>query len=166
MFILERYRQREKQVPCRDPDAGLDPRTPGSRRESKTDTQPLSHPGIPNVIILNWFNASSQEWHAVNNSIYLLWGNLWKCASGNMYKNVHSKARQKNSSAHKGDSVKGWQRIGSASKGSWPVAWVLKSWPLQLQSGAVCLQGACWAHCTCSDHHCPQRWRLYYSSWK
>ena len=29
------------------PDAGLDPRTPGSRLEPKADAQPLSHPGAP-----------------------------------------------------------------------------------------------------------------------
>ena len=27
----QRHRQREKQAPCREPDAGLDPRSPGSR---------------------------------------------------------------------------------------------------------------------------------------
>ena len=43
----ERYRQREKQAPCREPDAGLDPRTPGSQPEPKADDQPLSHPGVP-----------------------------------------------------------------------------------------------------------------------
>ena len=26
----QRHRQREKQVPCREPDVGLDPRSPGS----------------------------------------------------------------------------------------------------------------------------------------
>ena len=26
----QRHRQREKQAPCREPDAGLDPRSPGS----------------------------------------------------------------------------------------------------------------------------------------
>ena len=30
-----------------DPNAGLDPRTPGSLPEPKADTQPLSHPGVP-----------------------------------------------------------------------------------------------------------------------
>ena len=38
---------REKQAPCRKLDVGLDPRTPGSHPEPKTDTQPLSHPGVP-----------------------------------------------------------------------------------------------------------------------
>ena len=43
----QRHRQREKQAPCREPDVGLDPRTPGSRPEPKADTQPPSHPGAP-----------------------------------------------------------------------------------------------------------------------
>ena len=43
----QRHRQREKQAPCREPDVGLNPRTPGSCPEPKADTQPLSHPGIP-----------------------------------------------------------------------------------------------------------------------
>ena len=30
-----------------EPDAGLDPRTPGSRLEPKADTQPLSHRDVP-----------------------------------------------------------------------------------------------------------------------
>ena len=43
----QRQRQREKQAPCRDPDVGLDPRTPGSRPEPKADAQPLSHTDVP-----------------------------------------------------------------------------------------------------------------------
>ena len=43
----ERHRQREKQAPCREPDAGLDLGTPGSCPGWKADAQPLSHPGIP-----------------------------------------------------------------------------------------------------------------------
>ena len=43
----QRHRQREKQAPCRDPDVGLHPRTPGSHPEPKADAQPLSHPGAP-----------------------------------------------------------------------------------------------------------------------
>ena len=42
----QRHRQREKQAPCREPDVGLDPRTPGSRPEPKANAQPLSHPGV------------------------------------------------------------------------------------------------------------------------
>ena len=40
----ERHRQRGKQAPQREPDAGLYPRTLGSRPEPKADTQPLSCP--------------------------------------------------------------------------------------------------------------------------
>ena len=47
LFIYERHRQREKQAPCRESDAGLEPGTPGSRPEPKADAQPLSHPRIP-----------------------------------------------------------------------------------------------------------------------
>ncbi|XP_048968388.1 histone-lysine N-methyltransferase SMYD3 isoform X2 [Canis lupus baileyi] len=43
----ERVRQREKQTPCQEPDAGLDPRTPGSRPGPKAGAKPLSHPEIP-----------------------------------------------------------------------------------------------------------------------
>ena len=47
----ERQRQREKQAPCKEPDVGLDPGSPGSRPEPKADTQPLSHPGAPHMSI-------------------------------------------------------------------------------------------------------------------
>ena len=55
LFIHEtqRHRQREKQAPCREPDVGLDPGTPGSCCEPKADAQPLSHPDIPK---LNFYN--------------------------------------------------------------------------------------------------------------
>ena len=43
----QRHRQRDKQDPCREPDTGLDPRTPGSRPEPKAGAKLLSHPGIP-----------------------------------------------------------------------------------------------------------------------
>ena len=40
-------RQYEKQAPCREPDAGLDPRTLGSRPEPNADAQPLTHQESP-----------------------------------------------------------------------------------------------------------------------
>ena len=43
----QRHRQKEKQVPCRKLDVGLDPGTSGSRPEPKTDIQPLIHPDVP-----------------------------------------------------------------------------------------------------------------------
>ena len=48
----QRHRQREKQAPCREPDMGLDPRTPGSCPGPKAGAKPLSHPGIPEDGIL------------------------------------------------------------------------------------------------------------------
>ena len=42
---------REKQAPCREPDAGLDPRSPGSHPEPKAGAQLLSHLGIPMWIL-------------------------------------------------------------------------------------------------------------------
>ena len=39
--------QGEKQVPCREPDVGLDPGTPGSRPGPKACAKPLSQGGIP-----------------------------------------------------------------------------------------------------------------------
>ena len=47
----QRHRQREKQAPCREPDVGLDPRTPGSHPGPKADAQPLSHPGVPSFFL-------------------------------------------------------------------------------------------------------------------
>ena len=44
--------QREKHVPCREPDARLDPRTPGSYPGPKAGAKPLSHPGSPSKMVL------------------------------------------------------------------------------------------------------------------
>ena len=44
-------RGREKQAPCREPDVGLDPRSPGSCPGQKAGAKPLSHPGIPTFIV-------------------------------------------------------------------------------------------------------------------
>ena len=43
----QRYRQREKQVPCEEPDAGLDPRTPGSQPEAKGRCLTTEPPSCP-----------------------------------------------------------------------------------------------------------------------
>ena len=45
----QRHRQREKQAPCKEPDAGLDLRVPGSCPELKADAQALSRPGVPEI---------------------------------------------------------------------------------------------------------------------
>ena len=44
------HRQREKQTPWREPDVGLNPRTPGLHPEPKADAQLLSHPGVPGLL--------------------------------------------------------------------------------------------------------------------
>ena len=41
------HRQWEKQATCREPNVGLDPRSPGSHPGWKAGTKPLSHPRIP-----------------------------------------------------------------------------------------------------------------------
>ena len=46
----QRYRRREKQAPCRKPDVGLDPGTPGLLPGPKAGAKPLSHPGIPHIL--------------------------------------------------------------------------------------------------------------------
>ena len=43
----QRHRQREKQAPCGEPDARLDPRTPRSRPGQRADAPPLSPLGVP-----------------------------------------------------------------------------------------------------------------------
>ena len=40
-------RERERQAPCREPDVGLDPGSPGSHSGLKAGAKPLSHPGVP-----------------------------------------------------------------------------------------------------------------------
>ena len=43
---MHRHRQREKQAPCREPNVGLDPGSPGSRPRPKAGAKPLSHPDV------------------------------------------------------------------------------------------------------------------------
>ena len=49
----QRRRQRENQAPCREPDVGLDPRTPGSCPGPKAGAKLLSHPGVPYLVVFN-----------------------------------------------------------------------------------------------------------------
>ena len=51
--MSDTHREREKQAPCREPNVGLDPGTPGSHPELKADAQPLSQLGIPRFIFQN-----------------------------------------------------------------------------------------------------------------
>ena len=55
-FYLFMRDQRETQAegeagPCREPNVGLDPGTPGSCPGLKAGAKPLSHPGIPHIAI-------------------------------------------------------------------------------------------------------------------
>ena len=48
----QRHRRREKQAPCREPNVGFDPGSPGSRPGPKAGAKPLRHPGIPYTVVL------------------------------------------------------------------------------------------------------------------
>ena len=48
----QRHRQRDKQVACQEPDARLNPGSPGSCPGLKAGANPLSHPGIPRSCFL------------------------------------------------------------------------------------------------------------------
>ena len=56
-----RQRKREKQAPCKEPDAEFDLGTPGSHPEPKADTQLLSHSGIPVVNVLDYWGQKSAK---------------------------------------------------------------------------------------------------------
>ena len=56
-----RHRQREKQAPCRKPDAGLDPGTPGSHPGPKAGANQLSHPESPLLAVFNILKRSKKE---------------------------------------------------------------------------------------------------------
>ena len=57
MIVTEREREAETQAEGeagsmhREPDVGLDPRSPGSRPGPKAGAKPLRHPGIPWIFI-------------------------------------------------------------------------------------------------------------------
>ena len=42
--------QREKQAPCKEPNAGLDPRLRGHALSQRPAAQLLSHPGVPECL--------------------------------------------------------------------------------------------------------------------
>ena len=46
----QRHRQEKQQGPCRKPDVGLDPGTPGSCSGPKAGSKLLSHPGVPHLM--------------------------------------------------------------------------------------------------------------------
>ena len=61
-----RQRQREKQDPCGELDAELDPRTLGSQPELKAGAQPLSHPSAPLLPFLKMVLISAWVAQSVN----------------------------------------------------------------------------------------------------
>ena len=58
----QRHIQGEKQAPCREPDVGLDPRTPGPHHEPKADAQPLSHLGASSHVFKDLLCLQYKEW--------------------------------------------------------------------------------------------------------
>ena len=60
----QRHRQRQKQTPHREPDVGLDPGTPGSCPGPKAGAQPLSHPGVPGLMM--FFKKSLTTLHVLS----------------------------------------------------------------------------------------------------
>ena len=68
----QRHRQREKQAPCKEPDVGLDPRTPGSHPELKADTQPLSNPSAPSIECFKALEKSTKTWPLAYFSVFYL----------------------------------------------------------------------------------------------
>ena len=57
----QRHRQREKQVPCLEPDVGLEPGTSGSHPGPKAGTKPLSHRGCPDLFIFKILFTPERE---------------------------------------------------------------------------------------------------------
>ena len=55
----QRHRQREKQAPCKEPDVGLNPGSPGSHPGLKAGAKPLSHLGCP--VLVSLFARTSRK---------------------------------------------------------------------------------------------------------
>ena len=69
LFIYSWETQREKQAPCWELDAGLNPRTSRSQSEPKADAQLLSHPGAPVYVLLLCFSHDLLLWNNLTNYI-------------------------------------------------------------------------------------------------
>ena len=69
MRDTQREAETQAEGEARKPDAGLDPRTPGSGPESKADTHPLSHQAFPIYVrftLTTWirpFPTTELQWH-------------------------------------------------------------------------------------------------------
>ena len=66
----QRHRQRKKQAPCREPDVGLDPGTPGSCPGPKVGAKPLSHPGISHCTVYIKVKKKTEQYVVYNPSLY------------------------------------------------------------------------------------------------
>ena len=60
---MQRHRQREKQAPYGEPEAGLDPRTMRSCPEPKAVAHPLSHPGAQDIFSVKINTCLHQSRH-------------------------------------------------------------------------------------------------------
>ena len=70
--MRDREREREREAPWREPDAGLDPRTPGSCPGPKAGAKSLSHPGILRVNIFggnSWMMPFSEHQEACDSNL-------------------------------------------------------------------------------------------------
>ena len=94
----QRHRQKERQAPHWKPDVGLDSRTPGSYPEPKADAQPLSHPGIPQILLVLTFSLDSLLSYSTMDAELSGWGELSVSSQrgiflrpyANQYKNMGS----------------------------------------------------------------------------
>lgn len=75
----QRHRQREKQAPCREPDVGLHPVTPGSCPGPKAGAKLPSHPGSLFIYIVKhnevWIPSNLNSWslkHGMNITLLFL----------------------------------------------------------------------------------------------
>ena len=91
-YLFMRHRETERQAPGREPDLGLDPRSPGSRPGAKAGTKLLSRPGCPHHQLkcpdnkfsgITSFNMNSKrKWLVIYPSfsvpiIWLFYGFTW-----------------------------------------------------------------------------------------
>ena len=76
----QRHRQREKQAPCREPDTGPDPRTPGSRPEPKADALTTEQLGYP-FFIRFYLLRQHRSLHGGGDAGYLLYVKKRKASS-------------------------------------------------------------------------------------
>ena len=72
------HKQKEKQAPCREPDVGLDPGTPGSHPGGKACAKPLSHPGIPDTRLCCKSPIDGSQIHLIDPTQgFTIWGTRW-----------------------------------------------------------------------------------------